>query len=75
MIRLPNKLYRFNESVLADFVTILKALGDEPISVLELQRTLAQDLHTEDLIDALTLLLTLGTLDIDVSKGVIRRAH
>lgn len=75
MIRLPNKLYRFNESVLADFVTILKALGDEPISVLELQRTLSQDLHTEDLIEALTLLLTLGTLDIDVSKGVIRRAH
>ncbi|WP_462333997.1 ABC-three component system middle component 7 [Varibaculum cambriense] len=75
MIRLPNKLYRFNESVLADFVTILKALGDEPISVLELQRILSQDLHTEDLIEALTLLLTLGTLDIDVSKGVIRRAH
>lgn len=75
MIRLPNKLYRFNESVLADFVTSLKALGDEPISVLELQRILAQDLHTEDLIEALTLLLTLGTLDIDVSKGVIRRAH
>ncbi|WP_215523027.1 ABC-three component system middle component 7 [Varibaculum prostatecancerukia] len=75
MIRLPNKLYRFNESVLADFVTILKALDDEPISVLELQRILAQDLHTEDLIEALTLLLTLGTLDIDVSKGVIRRAH
>lgn len=75
MIRLPNKLYRFNESVLADFVTILKALGDEPISVLELQRILSQDLHTEDLIEALTLLLTIGTLDIDVSEGVIRRAH
>jgi len=75
VIRLPNKLYHFNESVLADFVTILKALGDEPISVLELQRTLAQDLHTEDLINALTLLLTIGTLDIDVSEGVIRRAH
>ena len=26
MIRLPNKLYRFNETVLADFVTILKTL-------------------------------------------------
>lgn len=41
MIRLPNKLYRFNESVLADFVTILKAIDDDPISVLELQRALA----------------------------------
>ncbi|GAB6893152.1 hypothetical protein JCM18909_384 [Cutibacterium acnes JCM 18909] len=75
MIRLPNKLYRFNESVLADFVTILKAIDDDPISVLELQRTLASDLHAEDLIDALTLLLTLDTLNLDASEGVIRRAH
>lgn len=75
MIRLPNKLYRFNESVLADFVTILKAIDDDPISVLELQRALASDLHTEDLIDALTLLLTLDTLNLDASEGVIRRAH
>ena len=75
MIRLPNKLYRFNESVLADFVTILKAIDDDPISVLELQRALASDLHAEDLIDALTLLLTLDTHNLDASEGVIRRAH
>lgn len=75
MIRLPNKLYRFNESVLADFVTILKAIDDDPISVLELQRALASDLHAEGLIDALTLLLTLDTLNLDASEGVIRRAH
>lgn len=75
MIRLPNKLYRFDESVLADFVVILKALGDEPVAVLELQRALAAELHAEDLIDALTLLLMLGTLDLDTSEGVIRRAH
>ena len=75
MIRLPNKLDRFNESVLADFVTILKAIDDDPISVLELQRALASDLHAEDLIDALTLLLTLDTLNLDASEGVIRRAH
>lgn len=35
MIRLPNKLYRFNETVLADFVTILKTLGTEPVPVLD----------------------------------------
>ena len=75
MIRLPNKLYRFDESVLADFVVILKALGGEPVAVLELQRALAAELHAEDLIDALTLLLMLGTLDLDTSEGVIRRAH
>lgn len=75
MIRLPNKLYRFNETVLADFVTILKTLGTEPVPVLDVQRRLADKLHTEDLIDALTLLLALGVLDLDASEGVISRAH
>ncbi|EFL94263.1 ABC-three component system middle component 7 [Mobiluncus curtisii] len=75
MIRLPNKLYRFNETVLADFVTILKTLSAEPVPVLDLQRRLADKLRTEDLIDALTLLLTLGVLDLDASKGVVSRAH
>lgn len=75
MIRLPNKLYRFNETVLADFVTILKTLDTEPVPVLDLQRRLADKLRTEDLIDALTLLLTLGVLDLDASKGVVSRAH
>lgn len=75
MIRLPNKLYRFNETVLADFVIILKTLGTEPVPVLDLQRRLADKLHTEDLIDGLTLLLALGVHDLDASKGVVSRAH
>jgi hypothetical protein len=75
MIRLPNKLYRFNETVLADFVIILKTLDTEPVPVLDLQRRLADKLHTEDLIDGLTLLLALGVLDLDASKGVVSRAH
>lgn len=75
MIRLPNKLYRFNETVLADFVTILKTLGTEPVPVLDVQRRLADKLHTEDLIDTLTLLLTLGVLDLNANEGVISRAH
>lgn len=75
MIRLPNKLYRFNETVLADFVTILKTLGTEPVPVLDLQCRLADKMHAEDLIDALALLLTLGVLDLDCDKGVVSRAH
>ncbi|ETJ39021.1 hypothetical protein Q604_UNBC06991G0001, partial [human gut metagenome] len=75
MIRLPNKLYRFNETVLADFVTILKTLGTESVPVLDVQRRLADKLHTEDLIEALTLLLTLGVLDLDANEGLISRAH
>ena len=75
MIRLPNKLYRFNETVLADFVTILKTLGTESVPVLDVQRRLADKLHTEDLVEALTLLLTLGVLDLDANEGLISRAH
>lgn len=75
MIRLPNKLYRFNETVLADFVTIFKTLGTEPVPVLDVQRRLADKLHTEDLIDALALLLTLGVVHLDANEGVISRAH
>ena len=75
MIRLPNKLYRFNETVRADFVTILKTLGTESVPVLDVQRRLADKLHTEDLIEALTLLLTLGVLDLDANEGLISRAH
>ncbi|MDT3767776.1 hypothetical protein QS713_06850 [Gleimia hominis] len=75
MIRLPNKLYRFNETALAGFVTILKTLGTEPTPVLDLQSHLADKLRTEDFIDALTLLLALGVLDLNASEGVVNRAH
>lgn len=75
MIRLPNKLYRFNETVLADFVTIMRCLDTAPMSVADLHDRLEGQLATEDMIDTLTLLLTLGTLSLDTDQGVIARAH
>jgi hypothetical protein len=75
MIRLPNKLYRFNETILADFVTIMRSLDTAPMSVAELHDRLEGQMATEDMIDALTLLLTLGTLSLDTGQGVIARAH
>lgn len=69
MIRLPNKLYRFNETVLADFVTIMRTLDAEPVSVADLHDRLERQLATEDMIDALTLLLALGTLSSILTKG------
>ncbi|CAB0971875.1 hypothetical protein FRC0475_02282 [Corynebacterium diphtheriae] len=71
MIRLPNKLYRFNETVLADFVTIMRSLDTAPMSVAELHDRLEGQMATEDMIDA----LTLGTLSLDTDQGVIARAH
>lgn len=75
MIRLPNKLYRFNETVLADFVTIMRTLDTEHVSVAELHDRLEGQMATEDMIEALTLLLTLGTLSLDTGQRVITRAH
>ncbi|TRX47073.1 hypothetical protein FNY88_10835 [Corynebacterium guaraldiae] len=75
MIRLPNKLYRFDESILADFVTIMRSLDTEPVSVADLHDRLDVNMAIEDIINALTLLLTLGVLSLDTDQGVISRAH
>lgn len=75
MIRLPNKLYRFDESILAVFVTIMRSLDTEPVSVTDLHDRLDVNMAIEDIINALTLLLTLGVLSLDTDQGVISRAH
>lgn len=40
MIRLPNELYRFKDTILANFVTILRPLGED-------QTTGLIDLHQQ----------------------------
>ncbi|MGL4832508.1 MAG: ABC-three component system middle component 7 [Propionibacteriaceae bacterium] len=75
MIRLPNKLYRFEETVLADFVTIMRAMGEEPLTVSELHREISAAIPTEEFIDALTLLLALGRIQLDTDSGVLTHAH
>lgn len=76
MIRLPNKLYRFNGTVLADFVTILRTLDvGQSTTVSNLHQQLGTVIATEDLIEALALLLTLGRLYLDTESGMITRAH
>ncbi len=73
MIRLPNKLYRFNETVLADFVVILTVLGEESMPVVDLHQQLMSRMSTEDVIDALTLLLALGKLRLESDEGAVSR--
>lgn len=75
MIRLPNELYRFDETVLTDFVTIMRCLGDEPASVHDLHHRLSNTMAPEDLVEALCLLLALNRIQLDTTTGVIARAH
>lgn len=75
MIRLPNKLYRFEETVLADFVGIMRTMRERSLTVSELHHELAAVISAEDLIDALTLLLALGRIQLDTDSGVLTHAH
>ena len=71
MIRLPNKLYPFSESVLADFIPIKQALSGRRLPVADLYAEVAQAMSAQDFIEALTLLLTLKHVELDVEEGVI----
>lgn len=71
MIRLPNKLYPFQESVLADFVPIQCRLANRRVQVADLYAELAEVMSTQDFIEALTLLLALKRVELDATEGVI----
>lgn len=71
MIRLPNKLYPFNESILADFVPIQSLLANRRVQVADLYAELAEVMSAQDFIEALTLLLALKRVELDATEGVI----
>ena len=76
MIRLPNKLYTFEESILALFPTIMAALTDEPKTVLALYEELKPAIpETTDFIDALTLLLTINAIELDPDTRTVSHAN
>lgn len=73
-MRLPNKLYTFDESTLANFPRILNHL-DNPMRLIDLHFDLVKQVGgTAELIEALTLLLALRKITIDVKNGVIALA-
>lgn len=73
-MRLPNKLYTFDESTLANFPRILNCLTN-PRRLIDLHAEVAKQIGgTTELIESLTLLLALSKITIDVEKGVIARA-
>lgn len=76
MIRLPNKLYAFGESILALFPTIMAALTDEPKTVLELCENLRSAiLETTDYIDARALLLTINAIELGPNTRMVSHAN
>lgn len=66
MIKLPNKLYQYSESVISKFSAILKAVEFRDVYVYELYLNLAlifSDIN--DFIDTLTCLYSLKIIELD----------
>lgn len=70
-MRLPSKLYRYNESVFVDMVEILIVLA-YPMGVYDLYKTVKKKVGSLDrYIEALDCLFLLNKITLDAKAGVI----
>ena len=70
-MRLPSKLYRYNESVFVDMVEILTVLT-YPMGVYELYKTVKKKVGSLDrYIAALDCLFLLNKITLDAKAGII----
>lgn len=75
-MRLPNKLYTYEESTLSNFPIILQAIGNDGITVVDLTRKIANEVGgVLELIEELALLLSIQKIVIDEKSEVIFRAN
>lgn len=72
-MRIPSKLYSFEESTLHLFMSILQVLAVSPQPVRDLFSKL-YSYNTNDVIEALAALYTLGTIRLDKVREVISLA-
>ncbi|MDO5722518.1 MAG: hypothetical protein Q4P06_08285 [Actinomycetaceae bacterium] len=76
MIRLPNKLYTYKESTLALFPPIMEALETGSMPVLDLREAVREHVPSAtDFIEALSLLLALGSLNLNDDEGTVEHAR
>ena len=70
-MRLPSKLYRYNESVFVDMVEILTVLT-YPMGVYDLYKAVKKKLGSLDIyIEALDCLFLLNKITLDAKVGII----
>lgn len=75
-MRLPNKLYTYEESTLSNFPIILRTIGKDGITVADLSQRIAGEVGgVLELIEQLALLLSIQEITIDEKSEVIFRAH
>ncbi|CAM3061226.1 ABC-three component system middle component 7 [Paenibacillus sediminis] len=69
----PNKIIRFNESIIGKIVFILKELNSEGISIQSLfHQTDNYFDEIEDFLYSLDVLYLLDSIEVDFEKGVIK---
>jgi hypothetical protein len=72
-MRLPNKLYSYEESALSKFPIVLRALRDSDSGVTELYERIKKSVpDVSEYMEILDSLYALGKIDIDDKEAVLR---
>ena len=72
-MRLPNKLYSYEESTLSKFPIVLRALRDSDSGVTELYERFKKSVpDVSEYMEILDSLYALGKIDIDDKEAVLR---
>ena len=72
-MRLPNKLYSYEESTLSKFPIVLRALRDSDSGVTELYERIKKSVpDVSEYLEILDSLYALGKIDIDDKEAVLR---
>ena len=72
-MRLPNKLYSYEESTLSKFPIVLRALRDSDSGVTELYERIKTSVpDVSEYMEILDSLYALGKIDIDDKEAVLR---
>lgn len=72
-MRLPNKLYSYEESTLSKFPIVLRALRDSDSGVTELYERIKKSVpDVGEYMEILDSLYALGKIDIDDKEAVLR---
>ncbi|CAG9071512.1 ABC-three component system middle component 7 [Bifidobacterium pseudocatenulatum] len=72
-MRLPNKLYSYEESTLSKFPIVLRALRDSDSGVTELYERIKKSVpDVSEYMEILDSLYALGKIDIDDKEAVLR---
>jgi hypothetical protein len=72
-MRLPNKLYSYEESTLSKFPIVLRALRDSDSGVTELYERIKKSVpDVSEYVEILDSLYALGKIDIDDKEAVLR---